>query len=297
MVEQPRELTGQVRGRTGPRARDQDRGTGGVLGTAQGLARGPEPTVRVGSPVLPGVDHLAGPVERPREVEGLQRGCGHGLEPHRRDHAEVAPASASQRPEQIRVVTGVHVTTAPLGGHHVHRPDGVAGESEGSGEHPDPTPEGEARDAHRGAGASRDRPSAAAARLIDRGQGRTGPHRGRAVGVESHPIEGATVDHQGARHAGVRCPARGPSGIAVPSRADGHRHVVFVGEGEGGADVGGGGDREHRQRAVVVIARVLDESCRVVPPVAGAAQVSLHMTSQLVPVASGRGGAAGCRRG
>ena len=61
---------------------------------------------RRAGPLVPGVQHLGGPLDREEERPGEDLGDRQQLELERGDDAEVA-AAAAQRPEELRVVVGV----------------------------------------------------------------------------------------------------------------------------------------------------------------------------------------------
>ena len=85
----------------------------------------------------------------PREAE--IRRCRRREEPEdeRRDHAEVAAATATQRPEQVGVLFVVAVNDAPVSQHDLGAEQVIAGQTVLAAEDSEATTEGRAGDADR----------------------------------------------------------------------------------------------------------------------------------------------------
>src|SRR5262249_58178744 len=104
--------------------------------------------------------------ERPDQMKDRGLRGGHGVKDQGGDDAEVASASAAERPEQVRVMVGVAVDHAAVRQGHLGLKQAVAGEPVSAPENPDPAAERQTGDPDRGPTASRDRDTLLVYRLV-----------------------------------------------------------------------------------------------------------------------------------
>jgi hypothetical protein len=135
----------------------------GADGQAQ---RGVDVFGGVGRPFLPVPGQRGGVRERPGQVKDRGLRGGHGVKDQGGDDAEVASASAAERPEQVRVMARVACDHPAVRQDHLGPQQAVAGEPVSAPENPDPAAERQAGDPDRGPAASRDRDTVLEQRLV-----------------------------------------------------------------------------------------------------------------------------------
>ena len=142
----------------------------------------------VGAHRLPGVDEGDGIGVGPREVEVGR--CRRREEPKakRRDHAELAAAAATQRPEQVGVLLVVALDDAPVGQHDPGADQLIAGQPVLAAEDPEATAEGQAGDADGWARAGRDRDVVFEQLLVDVAELRARPDRCHVADTDTERI-------------------------------------------------------------------------------------------------------------
>ena len=171
---QRRRLAGAVAGER--HANDAD-GDGSGRSRLQ-VQVGPRRPRHPAHPVLPAPDHRRGVGRRPRDEVEADDVSGERADPHRGDHAEVASASAAQRPEQVGVVTGVDLQGPAGRRDHGQRRDRIAGEPVRPSLDADPAAESQTRGPHGRAGPGRQRAPVRFEGLVYVEQPRSGAHQG-----------------------------------------------------------------------------------------------------------------------
>ena len=132
---------------------------------------------RLRCPALPGVDDPRRVRPGPHGAEGRRGAHRVRLEREARGDAKVPAAPAPAGPEEIGVALGIALPDDPVRGHHREAPEVVAGEAELAAGEPDPSSQGEARDADRRARSGGDRDAPGCELAVDVHQPRAGTDR------------------------------------------------------------------------------------------------------------------------
>ncbi len=186
-------------------------------------------------PLLPGRDQIRQVDPSPVRLDTGGHRLRDGGEPQRRDHPELPTTRAAQRPEQVRLVVGVHDTA--VGEHDLGPDQAVAGQPVLASEQPDPTAEGEPRDAHGRPAPRRQGPPVRVECGIDLAQPGSGADRRHAVVGDADPVEAGQVEHDPVR--------RRPAREAVPAAARDDPFLPHPRVFEGGDDVRNRAAPEH----------------------------------------------------
>jgi len=213
-----------------------------------GSSRDPERRVDavggVRGPALPGGDDGGRLRGLPLQAERRAGRGRHGAQRQRRDDAELPPAGAAQRPEQVGMVVGVALDDAAVGEDDPRRDEPVAREAVAAAEDADAATERQPGDAHRGAAARRDGAAVAVEGVIQGSQPDPGAHDGDLV-REVDGVHRRDVDHD-ARGAGPPGEA-----VAAAARRDGRtkptRHL------QGMRGVVGSAAPDDRQRTELLV--------------------------------------------
>lgn len=136
---------------------------------------------------------------------------GDGVEPQRRDDAELAPAGAAESPEQIRLVVGIALDDAAVREDDLRAEEAIAGEPVAAPEQTDATAEREPGDADGGPAAGRQGQPEGVQRCVHAAEASPGPDRRDPVVGHRDVVEAGQVEHD---------PVRGrPAGEVVPTAA------------------------------------------------------------------------------
>jgi hypothetical protein len=176
---------------------------------------------RIGSPVLPQLDRGRCLHIRPDDLEAGEVLGRDGSEEEGGDDPELAAASSTQGPEEIRLSVLVAVDDATVCQHDPRSDELVGGEPVPATEDAKPTAERQPGDPDRRAGAGGDRQTVTVKPLVDVAEQRPGLDRGKAVGDrDGAHLAHVDQDSAGRRAAGETVPAAPRSDLGSDSSCE-----------------------------------------------------------------------------